>query len=167
MKNLIIVALSTLLFVSCKITQVAKFTSVENLYKLQLGSSLDDVTRLMGSNPYNILSHQVDGYTIYTYKYKLIERQVSPKLVNNRGGETVGTEVYGKENTVFLIMKNNKLESFMTTDGRNDSQNLIMLNNTLYTISQDKGKYVLIPTEIKSEKQELFNPLMKGRNKRK
>jgi hypothetical protein len=165
-KSLILVAAVTLTFTACKTTQVAKFTSVENLYKLPMGSSYDEITRQLGSAPYNILSTQVDGYTIYTYKYKTVERKVSPKLINERGGETAGTEVYnGKENIVYLMIKGGKLESFVTSDGRNDSQSMVMLNNTLYTISQDKGKFTIVPTEIKSEKNESMNPLMNRKKK--
>ena len=141
---------------SCATVQVAKFTSVENLYQLKLNSSLEEVITLLGSKPYNILSNQIDGYTIFTYKYKFVERKVNPKLINSRGGETTGTEVYnGKEQTVFMFFKANKLESFVTTDGRKDSPALIMLNNTLYTITKDKDKYIIIPTTMEEPKESI------------
>jgi len=139
---------------SCKTVQVAKFTSVENLYQLKLNSSLESVIALLGSKPYNILSNQVDGYVIYTYKYKFVERKINPKLINERGGETNGTEVYNrKEQTVFLFFKSDKLEAFVTTDGRKDSPALIMLNNTLYVITKDKDKYTVIPTTMEEQKE--------------
>lgn len=138
---------------SCKTTQVAKFTSVENLYQLKLNSSLESVISLLGSKPYNILSNQVDGYVIYTYKYKLVEREVNPKLINERGGETTGTEVYnGIEQTVFLFFKSEKLEAFVTTEGRKDSPALIMLNNTLYSITKEKGEFIIVPTTVEEPK---------------
>ena len=159
------IIISALFFTSCKTTQVAKFTSVEHLYQLKLNSSLEEVVTLLGSKPYNILSNQIDGYTIFTYKYKFVERSVDPKLINSIGGETNGTEVYNKkEQTVFLFFKGNKLESFVTTDGRKDSPTLIMLNNTLYTITKDKDKYTMVPT--KSEKpSKSINPLNKKKKK--
>jgi hypothetical protein len=141
-------------FTSCKTIQVPKFTSVENLYQLKLNSSLESVIALLGSKPYNILSNQLDGYVIYTYKYKLVERKVNPALINNRGGETTGTEVYnGKEQTVFLFFKSDKLEGFVTTDGRKDSPILIMLSNTLYSITKDKDKYILVPSTTEEPKE--------------
>lgn len=156
--------ISALFLVSCKTVQVAKFTSVENLYQLKLNSSLEEVISLLGSKPYNILSNQIDGYTIFTYKYKFIERKVNPKLINSRGGETIGTEVYsGKEQTLFVFFKANKLESFVTTDGRKDSPTLIMLNNTLYTITKEKEKFIIVPTTDESPK-ETINPF--GKNKK-
>jgi hypothetical protein len=130
----------------CKSIEVAKFASVENVMELKINSSLDEIIARLGSKPYNIYSNQKEGYTIYTYKYKLVERRVNPNLINRKGGETTGTEVYnGKEHTLFLMLKDGKLESFVTTDGRKDSNPLIMLNNTLYTISVDKGKNIIVP----------------------
>jgi hypothetical protein len=148
--------ISALFFTSCATVQHAKFTSVENLFQLKLNSSLEEVISLLGSKPYNILSNQIDGYTIYTYKYKIIERTVNPNLVNSRGGETTGTEVYnGKEQTVFMFFKANKLEAFVTTDGRKDSPALIMLNNTLYTLTKDKEKYIIVPTTMEEPKDNI------------
>lgn len=158
------VMLTLFMFSSCKTTQVAKFTSVENLYQIKLGSSLESVIALLGSKPYNILSNQVDGYVIYTYKYKLVERKVNPKLINDRGGETTGTEVYnGKEQTVFLFFKSDKLEAFVTTDGRKDCPALIMLNNTLYSITKDKDKFIIVPSTTEEPKD---NSLPFGKKKK-
>ena len=155
------IMISALFFTSCKTVQVAKFTSVENLYQLKLNSSLDEVISLLGSKPYNILSNQIDGYKLVTYKYKFVERKVNPKLINSIGGETTGTEVYsGKEQTVFMFFKANKLDSFVTTDGRKDSPALIMLNNSLYAITKDKDKYIVVPTTVEDSKENL-NPFKK------
>lgn len=141
-------------FTSCKTVQVAKFASVENVMELKLNSSLEEVISKLGSKPYNVYSSQKEGYTIFTYKYKTVERKVNPSLINSRGGETTGTEVYnGKEQTLYLMFKESKLESFVTTDGRKDSNVLVMLNNTLHTISQDKGKYVIVPASSESPKE--------------
>lgn len=151
MKNLMTIfgtiLIASTILTSCNTVQVAKFASIDNVMDLQTNITLDQVIAKLGSKPYNVYSNQKDGYAIYTYKYKVIERKVNPKFVNKRGGETTGTEVYnGKEHTLFLLFKEGKLESLVTTDGRKDSNPLILLNNTLYTISADKGNYILVPT---------------------
>ena len=151
----------TLGLTGCKSVQVPKFTSVENIYQVKLNSSLEEVISLFGSKPYNILSNQIDGYTIFTYKYKLVERKINPKKINTRGGEASGFEVYyPKEQVVFLFFKNNKLESLVTSDGRKESPSLIMLNNTIYTITQDKGKFMIVPNSIEETKENV-NPFSK------
>lgn len=161
------VLLSSIFITSCKTVQVAKFASVENVMDLKINSSLDEVIARLGSKPYNIYSNQKEGYIIYTYKYKLVERKVNPSLINSRGGETTGTEVYnGKEHDLFLMFKDGKLESFVTTDGRKDSNPLVMLNNTLYTISQEKGKYVIIPTTTEGPASAPSVPFGKSKKKK-
>jgi hypothetical protein len=156
----------SIFLLSCKTTQVAKFASVENVIELKINNSLEEVISKLGSKPYNIYSNQKEGYTIYTYKYKVVERKVNPKLINRKGGETNGTEVYnGKEHTLFLLFKDGKLESFVTTDGRKDSNPLIMLNNTLYTISMDKGKYIIMPTSTEEPNSGSSMPFGKKKKK--
>lgn len=152
MKFFGVILFASAILPSCKTMQAAKFASVENVMALKINSTLEEVIMILGSKPYNIYSNQKDGYTIYTYKYKLVERKVNPSLINSRGGETTGTEVYnGKEHTLFLLFKDGKLESFVTSDGRKDSCPLIMLNNTLYTISLEKGEYIIVPTTAEEE----------------
>jgi hypothetical protein len=131
---------------SCQTVQVAKFANVENIYQIKLNSTVEEVISILGSKPYNILSNQVDGYTIFTYKYKLIERKVNPNYINTKGFESTGSEVYnGKEHTLYLFFKANKLESLITTEGRRDCASLVLLNNTLYKITVDK--IVALPSE--------------------
>jgi len=148
--NLMILAI---ILPSCKTVQVPKFTSIDNVLTLTINSTIQDVENKLGCKPYNIYSNQKDGYTIYVYKYKVLERNVNPKIVNKIGGETVGNDVYnGKENNLYLYFTGGKLESLITTDGRKDSNVLLLLNNTLSAISQDKGKYILVPTNLDDSK---------------
>ena len=67
---------------SCKTVQVPKFTSIDNVLTLTINSTIQDVENKLGCKPYNIYSNQKDGYTIYVYKYKVLERNVNPKIVN-------------------------------------------------------------------------------------
>lgn len=137
-----------LAFTSCKSVQAPKYTSVENLYNLKVGNSYEEVVNILGQKPYDIYMSQAEGYTIYTYIYKHVERKINPKALNQRGGETTGNEVYnGKEETAYLMFKNNKLESLVTSNGRKDGSAMIMMNNTLYTVSKDKEKYSIVPAK--------------------
>jgi len=145
------------MFTSCNTAnQFAKFTSTDRLYQLQVGNNYETVVSTLGCEPYNLLSKQADGYDIYVYKYKVVERIFDAKLINERGSESAGTEVYrGKEETAFLIFKNNKLESVVTGEGRKDSPQLVMFNNTLYEVTKNtKGEYVIIPTTTQAPKEE-------------
>ncbi len=139
--------LFTIALTSCKSVQAPKYTSVENLFNLKTGNSYEEAVTILGHKPYDIYMSQAEGYTIYTYKYKHVERKINPNSLNQRGGETTGREVYnGKEQTAYLLFKNNKLESIVTSNGRKDGSAMIYMNNTLYTISKDKEKYMVLPT---------------------
>ena len=141
-----------LLVASCKIVQVPKFTTSDNLLKIELNSSLEDVVQTLGCNPYNMLSSQVDGYTIYQYKYKMVERKVSPKMINQRGGEIIGTDAYNpRQQDLLLFFKEGKLETFITTEGKNNSRADIKLANTIYVITRDRDSYTL---EVKGPKED-------------
>lgn len=158
-KNMLFIAAAAvaILFASCNTTgQFAKFTSNDRLYQIQTGNSYETVVSTLGCEPYNLLSKQADGYDIYVYKYKIVERKFSAKIINERGSESAGQEVYrGKEETAFLIFKDNKLESVVTGEGRKDATNLVMLNNTLYEISKNaKGEYIVVPTTIQTPKED-------------
>lgn len=143
-KNIFTYVLMLVLFgASCKVTQIPKFASSDNLLKLELNSSIDDAVKVLGCNPYNILSSQIDGYTIYLYKYKLVERSLPTKSANKVGqGEIMGSPVYkGKFQDLLLFYENGKLVSFITTKGKQNSHSDIKLSNTIYLVSKKKGEY--------------------------
>lgn len=151
-----------LLFSSCASFQstvkAPKFTSVDRLYQIKPGNSYDMVTQTLGCDPYNLLSNQQDGYAIYLYKYKKVEREIDSKqakVLDQRGGETAGMEIYNpKLEDAILIFKDNKLESIITVQGRKDSPSIVMLNNTLFQITKENGKYIIVPTEMKPAEEE-------------
>lgn len=129
-------------------SQFSKFTSSDRLYQLRIGDSYETVVSTLGCDPYNLLSKQADGYDIYVFKYKIVERKFDADDINQRGSENAGPEVYkGKEENVFLIFQNNKLQSVITDEGRKDAPTLVMIHNTLYAFTKNaNGEYILIPT---------------------
>lgn len=169
MKKIILlcaVAVMALLMSSCSVmsgSQYPKYTSSDRLYQLRVGDSYETVVSTLGCEPYNLLSKQADGYDIYVYKYKIVERKFDAKAINNRGSETAGSEVYkGKEEIAYMVFKNNKLESVTTSEGRKDAPQLIMLHNTLYELTKNaKGEYIIVPTTTQAPKQESVIPIKK------
>ena len=164
MKNLfyIFMIVAAILFASCGTTsnmvKSPKFTSVDRLCQIHPGNSYDMVVQTLGCEPYNILSNQIDGYAIYLYKFKFTEREVKAadsEILNQRGGETAGVEVYTPQlQDAILIFKNNKLETILTAQGRKDSPSLVLINNTLYEISKEKSTYIIVPTTINEPVEE-------------
>lgn len=157
-KHLLIVcavALSLLALSGCNTQgQFAKFTSSDRLYQVQIGNSYETVVSTLGCEPYNLLCKQRDGYDIYVYKYKIVERMFSANIINDRGSEAAGSEVYkDKLENAILIFKDNKLESIITGEGRKDGSQIVMIHNSIYEISKNaKGEYIIVPTSIEAEK---------------
>jgi len=156
------VVMIALLFGSCStgsnMVQSPKFTSVDRLCQIQPGQSYQTVVQVLGCDPYNLLSNQADGYAIYLYKYKFTEREVKAEdsqIFNQRGGETAGMEVYNsKMEDVILVFKDSKLETVVTTQGRKDSPAIVLFHNTLFEITKEKGKYIIVPTTMEAPKEE-------------
>ena len=120
-------------FSSCKVVQTSKFASSDQLLKVELNSTLDDVIAVLGTKPYNILGSQTDGYTIYQYHYKLVERTID-----------FNSKTYNSDKQdLLLFFRDNKLESFVTTEGQSNVQYDIKLANTLYVISENRDGYTL------------------------
>ncbi|HPE87043.1 MAG: hypothetical protein PHU97_04450 [Bacteroidales bacterium] len=142
------IALFSLTLISCSPTSTittAKFTSIDRIFNLKLNTSLNEVVTVLETEPYNVLSSQIDGYTIYSYKYKLIEREIDPKFITKRGNESTGEEVYNAdEHDLFLFFKDGLLQSYITTEGRQDSPVLINLNSNIYALTLAKGEYKFI-----------------------
>ena len=154
----IMVLMASVMFSNCATSkqtnqnykQYAKFTSSDRLCQIRPGDTYETVVTTLGSEPYNVLSKQADGFDIYVYKYKIVERRCHPESINQRGAESQGVEVYsGREEKVYLIFENNKLKSMITDEGMRSGNSLLIINNTLYALTKNTdGEYVLKPAEI-------------------
>ena len=83
---------------------------------------------------------------------KMVERKVNPKMINAIGGEIIGTEVYNpRQQDLLLFFKGGQLETFITTEGKNNSRSDIKLANTIYVITRDRDSYTLEVKESKTE----------------
>jgi len=122
----------------------AKFVGVDRLMTVPMGSSYDEVVRYFGSAPYEMLSRQLEGYEIYVWKYRVVQREVTAKEYDNRGGEYNGNEKYVEElKDVYALFKNDKLMDLITTEGRGNSPELIMITNTIYNVKKSGQGYAV------------------------
>jgi len=134
------------IFAGCKI-QAPMYAPIEDVLNLNTGLNYDQVVTKMGMKPYDLLTNQRNGIKIYLYYYKNIERKIGKKAYNKRGFEKVGPERYNNElQSCFLAFDSiGNLESITTMRGKLDALKLILINNTIYVTSKDKGKYILTP----------------------
>ncbi|MBX9851885.1 MAG: hypothetical protein K2X86_09015 [Cytophagaceae bacterium] len=72
-------------FASSCILQAPKYSPVENVLKLQLGMSQDEVSALLKIPPHDLKSKDTSGYVLI-YKYRLTERNTIPLFMGPNNG---------------------------------------------------------------------------------
>jgi hypothetical protein len=122
--------------------QFPKYVPIDKLLSIEMGSTYDDVVKYLGCAPIDLVSRQKDGYSIYLYKYRIFYRDLEPRLFDQKGSETSGTEsYYGDLKDAYLFFKGGKLMDIQTENGFRFSADWVMINNTLYNISKDGTGY--------------------------
>lgn len=153
MKSISLYTISILIFFSsCVVSNKADmFTSVGNVLDLKLNSSFDQAVTTLDTRPHNIFSSQIDGYTAYEFRYKLIEREVNPLTVDSKeyrvgnNNENTGKVFYKPEaQRLFLFFKDYKLVAFITNEGISNFSSKVLLNKTLYQFMNKSDKCFLI-----------------------
>lgn len=111
---------------SCKVAQLAPFTTVEAITKVKIGDNLQSVIATLGVNPYNFYSSVENGYTIYSWEFKKLERNINPEVAMQKGGEVSGDPRYNsKAQSLYCIFsKDYKLLAMYSSDGRKETESL-------------------------------------------
>lgn len=151
----ILLASVVLTFTSCATkmmfdSKVPYYTSVENLLKLKPGMTFNSVKTTLGIDPYDVLTIQSDnGATIYTYHYRLKDRKVTRPANDFIKRDYEHTELFQKEGTewysltekiAYLYFKDGKYKSFISEDGLNMAEYIMLLDNNLRIISSEDFK---------------------------
>ena len=139
-----IVAMFGLLVSSCSTPKElhAKFVGVERVMTVPMGSSYEEVVRYFGSSPYEMMSRQLDGYQVFVWKYRVVNREVTAKEYDSKGGESNGNEKYvGELKNVYALFKNDRLMDLITVDGSVATPELLLITNTIYQVTKDAKGY--------------------------
>jgi len=88
------VVLFTLLLLSCSCSvRAPKYSTIDNVFVLQLGQTKAEVSQILGIPPYNVVS-VYDAGTVLLYKYRVKDRATLPFLLKgNNGKEALGKYV--------------------------------------------------------------------------
>lgn len=148
---------------------IPKFVSVEKIFELAPGVSYESAVATLGQKPYNVLSSQANGYTVYKYYYRFVEREINEKKASQIGNENDGDEMYrSSTQALYLFFKGGKLEAFITTEGLSEGINMIMINNAFFKVTKESGEYILLPAtqeEAKAAGGANMTPLLKSLTK--
>lgn len=137
------VAIAALMLSSCSTTEkLPRYVSVEKVISLELGSSYKTVVTHFNSEPYDLVCRQKDGVSIYVYKYRIFHREIKASEFDKKGHEVSGESAYyGDLKNLYLFFKDDKLYDIQTDDGLTYGANWVMINNTLYNISDSGDGY--------------------------
>jgi len=143
-----VVVVMALFFSSCKTTvPMPRYVPLNKVLTLPLGSTFEEVVQYFGGGengmPYDIISRQKDGYSIYVYQYRTYYREVIPENYDRKGSEWNGELVYyGEPKNLYLFFnKEGKLMDIQTEEGLAYGADWLMINNTLYNVGRSGKGY--------------------------
>jgi hypothetical protein len=136
-----------LLFSSCAKRIAPPYSTVEKVVKVTPGMSASDVSSTLGIPPFDVYHMAGDGSTVLVYYYKLKERKNTGCGLPERMGLddpyyskeenlAIGSSYYVKESKLYVLLVNGKVSSLVTEAGREDSEDLLIANNTIQFISK-------------------------------
>jgi hypothetical protein len=135
------------LFSSCAKRIAVPYSTVEKIVKITPGMSASDVSSTLGIPPYDIYHMAGDGSTILLYNYRLKKRKnTGCGLLENMGladpfyskeeNLSVGNSYYVEDCRLYVLLQNGKVASLVTDAGREDSEDLLVQNNTIQFIAK-------------------------------
>lgn len=151
MKNFLFVCTAAILLSSCYTKRIAPpYTKVESIIKINPGMTASEVSSTLGIPPFDIYHMSGDGSTVHMYYYKVKERRNKECFIiigidkifsadafyAKEQNLTVGSSYYTKEERLYVLFKNGKVSSLVTDAGRDDSEDLLVQNNTIQFISK-------------------------------
>jgi hypothetical protein len=150
--TLFVAVLAALFFQSCTMNRsywvAPEFTSVSKISQLKSGMSTEEINLTLGMQPYDIFHIQQDGSSIIVYNYRIKERRMNVPLeptqreraIRNEERSQTDGEVWYQEdyNKVYVLLKDNKMKSLMTDHGYENSQFILLQNNTIQLISKSE-----------------------------
>ena len=113
---------------SCTKIVVPYATTVVKTSELNIGMSKKKVPEVLGVYPFDIYQNYYRSCEVHQYLYKDMQRS---HLLANRAtavGLTNGSSKYIKTKNLYLIFREGKLESMITTAGMKDGYKLMYFN---------------------------------------
>jgi hypothetical protein len=148
-KKLFLPAIIALLLVNtaCMKRLAPPYSTVEKIVRINPGMTASDVSSVLGIPPYDVYHMAGDGSSVHTYWYKLKERKntgcgtlekmgLADPFYSKEENLAVGASYYTTEHKVYILYQNGKVSSLVTDAGREDSEDLLVQNNTIQFIGK-------------------------------
>lgn len=179
MKNCLLTCSICLLLSSCGSIWIAPpYTDSEKIVALKPTMDIAAVNEKLGIPPFDIYHLQGDGNAVLVYNYRLKNRRFLYGNENKRHDETsqtAGKLWYSDESyLVYVLFEEGKMKSLITDAGRDNSEGLLITNNTIQLLTKDelelyelaKMRY-LLNNELPDETViPFFEKMKKGKKKK-
>ena len=115
------------------------YTSVQNLFDLEVGMTYDEVRATLNAQPFNILNNLKESGMILEYKYMHRSKKVkSSKDTYYMSTLKAANVHYHDAHSAYLMFdENGNLDSYYTDAGTEMSEDVLSWENTLKIILQD------------------------------
>jgi hypothetical protein len=156
---------TVLLATSCAKLVAPPYCTVEKIVRINPGMTAAEVSSTLGIPPFDLYHMAGDGSTVHLYYYKVKERKnkgcslFMKDFYSKEENLTVGNSYYSKEKKLYVLFQNGKVSSMVTESGRDDSEDLLIQNNTIQFIAKTNRH------AINYEKLELGQQLIRLDNK--
>ncbi len=148
MKRIPILMLMLVLgFTSCNKYIAPPFTNVSKISQLRKGMKLKQVQDILEIAPYDIYHLQEDNLSIAVFNYRLEKRVLRVPTLNrdeferqttNETSQINGELYYDKKYKVlYVLLEDGQLNSFLTSDGYDRSNKLIVSKNTINYVTKN------------------------------
>jgi len=132
--------------------KLVPFVNVEDLLDLKGGMTQQEVASKLGGKAFDIISSQLDGYTLVSYKYKKVHIILDDQTENKIGAK--GPKEYGSkiEDAYLVFNRDGKLELVISKEAyQNAAQDrpsgvaadLLKAHRNLYAPARNDGKLMI------------------------
>lgn len=123
------------------------YSTVEKIVRVTPGMSASEVSSTLGIPPYDVYHMAGDGSSVMSYWYKLKERKntgcgtfekmgLADPFYSKEENLSVGASYYTSEHKLYVLYQNGKVSSLVTDAGQAESEELLILNNTIQFIGK-------------------------------
>lgn len=141
------------------------YSTVDKIVRINPGMTASEVSSTLSIPPFDVYHMAGDGSTVHLYFYKVKERKnkgcslFMKDFYSKEENLTVGSSYYTKEKKLYVLYQNGKVSSLVTESGRDDSEDLLVQNNTIQFIAKTNRH------ALNYEKLELGQQLIRLDNK--
>ena len=125
----------------CKTMKQAPITNLSSITRVKISDDLQTVISKLGIDPYDFKASTKTGYTLYTWKYKSLERETWTKRLDDEGEEKSGKKKYNSKikELIGLFDSDYKLIGLYSEGGAKYSEGYSIEQNLLEKLQSGKN----------------------------